>query len=88
MTMGRAVTVTNTDSMAREVGYLPSPLTVTAWRVADGPAALPVTVKVFAISQSLGVKVCEAGATVALPGAPLVAAMVTSAVGLLFSTTV
>ena len=83
---GSAVTVTSTESMARPGAYFPS-LLVAACVTVEEPASTPVTVIVFAVSQSDGVNV-TAALTVALAGVPLVGVTVTLAVGFELSTTV
>ena len=51
-------------------------------------SATPLTVKVATVFQLDGVKVCDAGDTLATPVSPLIGVMVTSAVGWLSSATV
>ena len=85
---GDTVTVAATEAMERLVGYLGSVLVVTACVMVEEPTSTPVTVKVCAVFQLVGVNVRVAGDTVAAVVVPLVAPTTTLAVGLESSTTV
>ena len=87
LTSGAASTATATGATARFDGYsLAVPLT--ACVIVVEFSDLPATVNVCGVFQSVAVNDSDAGDTVAMPAAPLVAETVTVAVGCEVSCTV